>query len=113
MVRNGKPAPDIFLFAADKMGANPADCIVIEDSPFGIQGAVAAGMTAIGYTGGGHTYREHGARLTAAGADFVCADWQEVSRQLAGLGVPAQSASEQAVQGGPIGRAESLARHGN
>ena len=89
MVRNGKPAPDIFLFAADKMGATPADCIVIEDSPFGIQGAVAAGMTAIGYTGGGHTYAGHGARLTAAGADFVCADWQEVSRQLAGLGVPA------------------------
>ncbi|WP_136620405.1 MULTISPECIES: HAD family hydrolase [Mesorhizobium] len=89
MVKNGKPAPDIFLFAADKIGANPADCIVIEDSPFGIQGAAAAGMTAIGYTGGGHTYREHGARLTAAGADFVCADWLEVSRQLAGLGIPA------------------------
>ncbi|MER8752929.1 HAD family phosphatase [Mesorhizobium sp. M1050] len=89
MVRNGKPAPDIFLFAANKMGANPADCIVIEDSPFGIQGAVAAGMTAIGYTGGGHTYTEHSARLTAAGADLVCADWHEVSRQLAGFGVPA------------------------
>src|SRR6185503_11811420 len=42
MVKNGKPAPDIFLFAAEKMGAKPADCIVIEDSPFGIQGAVAA-----------------------------------------------------------------------
>ncbi|MER8981595.1 HAD family phosphatase [Mesorhizobium sp. M0870] len=89
MVKNGKPAPDIFLFAADKIGANPVDCIVIEDSPFGIQGAVAAGMTAIGYTGGGHTYAEHAARLTAAGADFVCADWQEVNRQLSGLGVPA------------------------
>ena len=89
MVKNGKPAPDIFLFAADKIGANPVDCIVIEDSPFGIQGAVAAGMTAIGYIGGGHTYPEHAARLTSAGADFVCADWQEVSRQLAGLGVPA------------------------
>ncbi|ARP63260.1 HAD family hydrolase [Mesorhizobium sp. WSM1497] len=89
MVKNGKPAPDIFLFAADKIGANPVDCIVIEDSPFGIQGAIAAGMTAIGYTGGGHTYAEHAARLTAAGADFVCADWQEVSRQLARFGVPA------------------------
>jgi HAD superfamily hydrolase (TIGR01509 family) len=89
MVKNGKPAPDIFLFAAARMGADPADCIVIEDSPFGIQGAVAAGMTAIGYTGGGHTYVEHAARLTAAGADFVCANWQEVSRQLSGLGVPA------------------------
>ncbi|MEI9412782.1 HAD family phosphatase [Mesorhizobium salmacidum] len=89
MVKNGKPAPDIFLFAAAKMGANPADCIVIEDSPFGIQGAVAAGMTAVGYTGGGHTYAEHAARLTAAGADFTCADWHEVSRQLSGLGVSA------------------------
>jgi HAD superfamily hydrolase (TIGR01509 family) len=89
MVKYGKPAPDIFLFAADKMGTNPADCIVIEDSPFGIQGAVAAGMTAIGYIGGGHTYADHGARLTAAGADFVCADWHEISRQLSGLGVPA------------------------
>ncbi|TPL87220.1 HAD family phosphatase [Mesorhizobium sp. B2-3-12] len=89
MVKNGKPAPDIFLFAAARMSVNPADCIVIEDSPFGIQGAVAAGMTAIGYTGGGHTYPEHAARLMAAGADFVCADWHEVSRQLVGLGVPA------------------------
>jgi len=46
-------------------------------------------MIAIGYTGGGHTYPEHGARLKAAGADFVCADWHEVGRQLAELGVPA------------------------
>ncbi|TGS15150.1 HAD family phosphatase [Mesorhizobium sp. M2E.F.Ca.ET.209.01.1.1] len=89
MVRNGKPAPDIFLHAAEKMGAKPSDCIVVEDSPFGVQGAVAAGMIAIGYTGGGHTYPEHGTRLKAAGADFVCADWHEVGRQLAELGVPA------------------------
>jgi HAD superfamily hydrolase (TIGR01509 family) len=83
MVRRGKPAPDIFLHAAEKMGANPADCVVIEDSPFGIEGAVAAGMTGIGYTGGGHTYPEHGARLTACGAAAVCADWKEVGRELA------------------------------
>ncbi|MBN9255489.1 MULTISPECIES: HAD family phosphatase [unclassified Mesorhizobium] len=89
MVKNGKPAPDIFLYAAEKMGARPADCVVIEDSPFGIQGAVAAGMTAIGYTGGGHTYPEHGSRLTAAGAATICADWQEIERYLASLGVDA------------------------
>ena len=41
------------------MSANPAGCIVIEDWCVGIQGAVAAGMTAIGDTGGGHTYAEH------------------------------------------------------
>jgi HAD superfamily hydrolase (TIGR01509 family) len=89
MVKRGKPAPDIFLFAADKMGADPADCIVIEDSPFGIEGAVAAGMVAVGYTGGGHTYAGHGARLAAAGAATVCSDWDEVGSQLAGLEIPA------------------------
>ncbi|NGO50867.1 HAD-IA family hydrolase [Allomesorhizobium camelthorni] len=92
MVRRGKPAPDIFLHAAEKMGANPADCVVIEDSPFGIEGAVAAGMTAIGYTGGGHTYLEHGARLTARGAAAICADWNEVGLQLARLGFLKESA---------------------
>ena len=83
MVKRGKPAPDIFLHAAEKMGAQPSDCVVIEDSPLGVEGAVAAGMTAIGYTGGGHTYPEHGARLSACGAAAICADWNEVGRQLA------------------------------
>jgi HAD superfamily hydrolase (TIGR01509 family) len=53
-VKNGKPAPDIFLLAAEKLGVNPRDCLVIEDSPFGVQGAKAAGMTAFGFTGGSH-----------------------------------------------------------
>jgi hypothetical protein len=43
----------------------------------------------IGYTGGGHTYPDYAARLKAAGANFVCDDWHEISRQLSGLGVPA------------------------
>ena len=60
MVKRGKPAPDIFLHAAEKMGADPQQCVVIEDSPLGVEGAVAANMTAIGYTGGGHTYHGHG-----------------------------------------------------
>ena len=48
-VPNGKPASDIFLLAARKLKANPASCLVIEDSPHGIEGAKAAGMTTIGY----------------------------------------------------------------
>jgi beta-phosphoglucomutase-like phosphatase (HAD superfamily) len=44
-------------------------------------------MMAIGYANGGHTYAEHAGRLTAAGADFVCADWQEIGRQLSLIGV--------------------------
>ncbi len=47
MVVNGKPAPDIFLLAAEKIGADPKDCIVFEDSENGLRAALAAGMRAI------------------------------------------------------------------
>nr|WSX50501.1 HAD family hydrolase [Streptomyces sp. NBC_00974] len=49
-VGRGKPAPDLFLHAAERMGVAPARCVVIEDSPLGIQAAVAAGMDVFGYT---------------------------------------------------------------
>lgn len=48
----GKPAPDVFLYAASRMGVDPAACVVIEDSMYGVQAARAAGMRAYGYTGG-------------------------------------------------------------
>ncbi|WP_059008677.1 HAD family hydrolase [Streptomyces specialis] len=51
-VAHGKPAPDLFLHAADRMGVPPARCAVIEDSQYGIQAARAAGMRSFGYTGG-------------------------------------------------------------
>ena len=54
MVRSGKPAPDLFLFAAAQMGATPADCLVVEDSPAGIEAAKAAGMRVLAFGGGGH-----------------------------------------------------------
>lgn len=47
-VKNGKPAPDIFLEAANRMGAEPKDCFVFEDSANGVRAAVAAGMRCIG-----------------------------------------------------------------
>ena len=47
-VSNGKPAPDIFLEAARRLGLEPASCVVIEDSPHGIKGAKAAGMGTVG-----------------------------------------------------------------
>lgn len=53
-VANGKPAPDLFLFAARAINRDPTDCVVIEDSPHGVEGALAAGMTPIGFVGGGH-----------------------------------------------------------
>jgi beta-phosphoglucomutase-like phosphatase (HAD superfamily) len=49
-VTRGKPAPDIFLKAADALGRNPAKCIVIEDAPQGIKAALAAGMKVIAVT---------------------------------------------------------------
>jgi beta-phosphoglucomutase-like phosphatase (HAD superfamily) len=49
-VANGKPAPDLFLHAAAAMGAEPARCAVVEDTPSGVLAAVSAGMRAIGYT---------------------------------------------------------------
>lgn len=55
-VSNGKPAPDLFLFAANQMGFNPEDCIVIEDSSAGIEAAISAGMDVIGFLGGGHAH---------------------------------------------------------
>jgi beta-phosphoglucomutase-like phosphatase (HAD superfamily) len=55
-VSNGKPAPDLFLFAANQMGFNQEDCIVIEDSAAGIEAAISAGMRVIGFLGGGHAH---------------------------------------------------------
>lgn len=51
-VDHGKPAPDLFLHAANTLGVEPADCAVIEDSKYGVQAARSAGMTAFGYAGG-------------------------------------------------------------
>jgi HAD superfamily hydrolase (TIGR01509 family) len=51
-VADGKPAPDLFLHAAARLGADPAACAVVEDSRYGVQAARAAGMRAFGYTGG-------------------------------------------------------------
>lgn len=68
MVENGKPAPDLFLHAAASMGYSPEACIVVEDSPAGVQAAKAAGMKVLLFTGGTHarqdTYREEISRIS-------------------------------------------------
>jgi HAD superfamily hydrolase (TIGR01509 family) len=50
-VARGKPAPDLYLHAARMMGAEPGRCAVVEDSPFGVRAAIAAGMTCFAYSG--------------------------------------------------------------
>jgi HAD superfamily hydrolase (TIGR01509 family) len=66
MVSRPKPAPDIYLHAAEKLGAAPADCIVVEDSPAGAASARAAGMRVIGYAPAGTA-----AAMRATGAQVI------------------------------------------
>lgn len=70
-VARGKPAPDLFLHAASRMGFSPDNCLVIEDSSAGIRAARAAGMRVIGFTGGSHCGPAHADKLRAAGAPIV------------------------------------------
>ena len=80
-VERGKPAPDLFLFAAERMQVSPERCLVIEDSVPGVTGARAAGMTVLGFHGGSHCRPGHADMLRAAGAALIFDDM----RQLPGL----------------------------
>ena len=88
LVSHGKPAPDIYLFAAQRMGCDPSRCLVIEDSAPGIRGAIAAGMVAIGFVGGSHIRAGHANLLNAAGASAICEDWGRVARWLTQANAP-------------------------
>ncbi|MGR4069083.1 HAD-IA family hydrolase [Halomonas sp. LR3S48] len=67
-VERPKPAPDLYLLAARRMGRAPGDCLVVEDSVSGVTAAHAAGMTVIGFTGASHIEDGHAERLRQAGA---------------------------------------------
>jgi HAD superfamily hydrolase (TIGR01509 family) len=77
-VRNGKPAPDLFLFAAEQMRKSPARCLVIEDSLAGVTGARAAGMMVFGYHGGSHCRPNTAETLRAAGAAVTFDDMRQL-----------------------------------
>jgi HAD superfamily hydrolase (TIGR01509 family) len=85
MVARGKPAPDLFLYAAQHLMTAPDRCLVIEDSPAGIDAALAAGMTAIGFAGGSHCGPEHGVRLQMHGAALVIDQMLELATAIAKL----------------------------
>lgn len=79
MVARGKPAPDLFLHAAREMGAAPASCVVIEDSPAGVAAARAAGMRVFAFTGGSHAGNAWlRAELAAAGPDLAFSDMRDL-----------------------------------
>ncbi|MBN8534854.1 MAG: HAD family phosphatase [Rhizobiales bacterium] len=90
-VARGKPAPDVFLFAASQLGLDPAHALVIEDSVAGVVAALRAGMRVIGFTGACHGADDIGERLAAAGALSVIAEMRELPGLVAKLRVGGRS----------------------
>lgn len=88
-VRHGKPAPDLFLHVAARLGADPDEAIVIEDSPAGVIAARRAGMGVIGFAGASHADSVLAAMLKDAGAQEVLTNMADlpsaVTRVLATL----------------------------
>lgn len=63
MVKKGKPAPDLFIYASDKLAIRPSNCIVIEDTVNGINAGKSAGMNVLGFIGGSHCDADYIAEL--------------------------------------------------
>jgi HAD superfamily hydrolase (TIGR01509 family) len=84
-VERGKPAPDIYLHAADKLGIAIGDCVILEDSEIGATGALASGARVIGLAAGRHCVDGHADALRALGVEDVPNSFDEV-RRLLGLG---------------------------
>ena len=84
-VKNGKPAPDLFLFAASRMQARPERCLVIEDSISGVTAAHSAGMTVLGFCGGSHYRPGYDEALRAAGAFLTFDDMRQLPALIAQL----------------------------
>ena len=80
----GKPAPDLFLMAAGRLGAAPGACTVVEDSVVGVAAAVAAEMPVIGFCGGSHCPKDHADQLLAAGCSRVFSDMIALADYLCG-----------------------------
>jgi HAD superfamily hydrolase (TIGR01509 family) len=78
--RQPKPSANVFVHAAEQFGAAPRQCIVIEDSLFGVAAARDAGMRVVGFTGGSHSWPGHADMLTEAGADTVITRFADLAR---------------------------------
>ena len=84
-VERGKPAPDLYLYAAQAMGVPIERIVIIEDSPVGVTGAIASGAQVIGLCAGSHCLPGHAERLRALGVRHIAANFDEVA-VLLGLG---------------------------
>ncbi len=81
-VERGKPAPDLYLYAAERIGVPIERLAVIEDSPVGAKGAVASGAHVIGLCAGSHCLAGHDQRLRDLGVQHIAHDFKEVARLL-------------------------------
>jgi HAD superfamily hydrolase (TIGR01509 family) len=79
-VARGKPHPDIFIHAAERMGISPVHCLVIEDSPSGVEAGRSAGMTVIGLLAASHIQADHPERLQRAGAQHIARTFREAEQ---------------------------------
>lgn len=79
MVAKPKPAPDVYLYAAEQQGIKPSECLVIEDSVHGVHAAIAANMRVIGYFGASHCYTNYDQLLMDAGAITTFKDMSKLS----------------------------------
>ncbi len=84
-VPRGKPHPDLFLFAAEQLGVRPERCIVVEDSPSGVQAARAAGMHLLTFVGGTHITPGLLDALRRAGSDFTFSSMHDLPALVASL----------------------------
>jgi HAD superfamily hydrolase (TIGR01509 family) len=83
-VERGKPEPDLYLYAADRLGVDISRAAIIEDSEVGVIGALASGATVIGLAAGQHCFDGHAERLRRLGVTHVANSFDEV-RELLGL----------------------------
>lgn len=82
-VTRGKPAPDLYLYAAEQLGVPIGRCVILEDSPVGATGAVASGAHVIGLCAGQHCPPNHAEVLRRIGVQDVAADFEDVARLVA------------------------------
>lgn len=84
-VERGKPAPDLYLHAAERLGVPIGRCVIIEDSEVGAKGALASGARVIGLVAGSHCLAPHESRLRSLGVKEIARSFEEL-RQLLPLG---------------------------
>lgn len=81
-VARPKPAPDVFLLAAEKLGILPSECLVIEDGTFGAKGALEAGMHVYGFSGASHMTEKRIKKLKDVGVKHIFGSMAELSLAL-------------------------------